>query len=178
MKQDEQQISVNEIIPGLWLGNETAATNYEFIASCNISNIVNATKHIPCKWVKSLNIDYYRIPVNDPGPNVNIDNEDNICMLNNLPQVTKYINDNLKNKKNILVHCHAGIQRSATVILVYLIEYVYTVGEMDARLKFSLRHLLNCRPIAFYEGSCCNFKPAIINYLINLYSKSFNNNNN
>src|SRR6185437_8475909 len=89
-----QEISANEIIPGLWLGNEESSQNENFIKKAKISVIVNVTKHIPCKWSRS-NIGYYQIPVNDPGPGAELDQEDNQVMIRELPFVLEYINLNL-----------------------------------------------------------------------------------
>src|ERR1700678_1003123 len=113
-------ISVNEIIPGIWVGDEESSRNIEFIKKANIKVIINATRNIPCTWEKN-NIEYYRLSVNDPGPNTDIDKPDNMTMLNHIPFVLNFININHTKGNNILIHCHAGIQRSATIMLIYLI---------------------------------------------------------
>lgn len=38
-------------------------------------------------------------------------------------EATTYINDSIKNGGNVFVHCWAGISRSATLIIAYLIKY-------------------------------------------------------
>jgi protein-tyrosine phosphatase len=163
-------ISVNEIVPGLWLGNEEASQSDEFLKKANIGVIVNATKHIPCKWKKAhfVNVDYYRVPVNDPGPTSDLDQEDNKIMLSHLPHVVKYININLKSNKNVLVHCHAGIQRSAAIVLAYLMAHYYVTGHKKDRLQKSLRHIMQNRPVVFYEGTVMSFRPAVTQYIIDI----------
>lgn len=167
----ETKVSADEVIPGLWIGNEEASQSRDFLKKANISAIVNATKYIPNKY--PLEIDYYQISINDPGfiPFNNLydfDQEDNMIMLKNLPFVVDFIHKHLQQKQNVLVHCRAGIQRSATVVLAYLITYVYRCGTKRERLRKSLRRLLESRPISFYGGKKINFGPAIGRYIIDL----------
>lgn len=157
-------LSVNEIIPNLWLGNENSSQNIDFLRSANISLIINATKHIPNTYEK--NIDYYRVPVNDPGPINYADQEDNNIMSSHIHIVLELIRENLLAGKTVLVHCHAGRIRSATIVLLYLVKYVYT-GEKKTRLRKSLRLLLSNRPCVFHYGTNTSFKPAIIDFIRN-----------
>ena len=57
-------ISVNEIIPGLWLGNSKAALDINFLKQNKIDLIINCTPNIPF-ISNNINIETYRIPVND-----------------------------------------------------------------------------------------------------------------
>jgi protein-tyrosine phosphatase len=48
----------------------------------------------------------------------------------------KFINDNIKNKKNVLVHCHAGISRSSTIVIMYLmVKYKITMQKAYEYVK-------------------------------------------
>jgi len=167
---EKKLLSANEIISGLWLGNEEASQNIDFLNKANITAVVNATKHILCKWQKYpyRKIDYYRVPVNDPGPTSNIDQEDNIVMFQHLPSVLNFIDMHRQNGENVLIHCHAGIQRSATIVLAYLMTYVYKIGCKKDRLRYSLRHLMRNRPAVFYSGYNISFRPAISQYIVNM----------
>lgn len=170
VENNKQLVSANEIIPGLWLGNEEASQDLNFLKTSNITVIVNATKHIPCRWEKYSGMNYYRVPVNDPGPAnyVNFDQEDNVVMLYHLPFVLEFIRENLNKNRNVLVHCHAGIQRSATVVLMYLMTFIYAKSCKKNRLRYSIRHILKTRPIVFYSGTGMSFRPAILQYVSNL----------
>ena len=46
----------------------------------------------------------------------------------------KFINDAINKKEGVLVHCHAGISRSSSVILAYLIKYLKM--NLDKALTF------------------------------------------
>ena len=83
----------NEILPGLFLGSIEASENFDFIQKNNISVIVNCSKDIVNKyslnllkpiedapqdvqkWLydNSFYIKYYRIPVNDSGKSIDIE---------------------------------------------------------------------------------------------------------
>lgn len=157
-------LSANEIIPGIWLGNESASADLNFLKTLNINCIVNATDRIPCKFYKQ-GINYYQIPVGDPGPTSDLDQPDNALMLKHIPQVLLYIDNNRKKNKNILIHCHAGIQRSATVVLLYLIKHFFNDDNIKDRYQKALTIMIKNRPIVFYNGQSMSFKPVIIAYL-------------
>lgn len=155
--------NAHEIIPGLWLGNIEASEDEIFMNINNIKFVINATNDIPCKFRE---IDYYRVSVDDPGPWLNMENEDNQIMLKEFPYLMIYLRHHLTNKHNVLVHCYAGVQRSAIIVLLYLMLYVYN-GTKEERFKLAYVHLMRKRPYVFNNGSQIHFKPALIEYLKN-----------
>ena len=104
----------NEILSGLWLGNILDAKNKEFINSLDM--VINRSKDIPFLSKNTKNI---RIPIDD-----NLEEKEIKNLFKFLPKVTSYIHSVLNNNNNILVHCYAGKQRSASVIVAYLIRYL------------------------------------------------------
>lgn len=108
-------MKVKEIIPGLWLGDKEISENIQFYKDNEIDIVINCSTDLPFIY---LDIEKVRLKVND-----NLKNEEIIKMYENLDYITKYINDNLLLCKNILVHCYAGKQRSATIIIAYLLKY-------------------------------------------------------
>ena len=155
----------NEIIPGLWLGDENAAKDYKFIKNAGINVVVNATKHIPNKFEKS--IDYIRIPINDPGPGVNADQEDNVLLLKMLTDLLPLMRLYLQKGRRILVHCHAGRMRSATIVLCFLYKYYYKTGSAKNRLYRSIHKILRNRPVAFNHGSYTSFPFTVVEFIYN-----------
>jgi protein-tyrosine phosphatase len=58
----------------------------------------------------------------------------------------------LRKKTNVLVHCYAGISRSATLIINYLCRNLYTYNDLSNEnpvnvLNYSLNFAKNKRPI-------------------------------
>ena len=121
--------SYTQILPGLWLGNEAASQNEDFIRKNRITLIVNCSKKIPNTFENRMfgqptipGIRYIRLPVNDPGPLVSPSrNQDNLDMIILIPQAARAIHHALQRGEHVLVHCHAGAQRSASVVIYYLL---------------------------------------------------------
>lgn len=126
----------DEIIPRLWLGNYKSSQNINFIKKNNISLIINCTKNIPS--INTRGVDVYRVPVEDNLEPVEIDRM-TICIREILPIIHKaYMMG-----RSILVHCVAGMQRSAIIVLSYLYEYhIHDVKKI-------LRLMKKRRPIVF-----------------------------
>jgi protein-tyrosine phosphatase len=148
---DKYNISYNEIIPGLWLGDKNSSHNTDFLTEKKIKCIINCSVDLP--FINDSSIIKKRIPVND-----DLSFEANKTILKYLNKCLEFIHENILNNKNILVHCYAGKQRSATIILCYLIKYAKINKNIGVELIKSKREE------AFTPG--INFE-----YSINLYCK-------
>jgi protein-tyrosine phosphatase len=141
-------MSVCEVMPGLWLGNIKIAQNLSFFETNNIHCVINCSKDIPFYCNKCENI---RISVND---------DLKISEINKLyeyfDKAADFINSRLLDNKNILVHCYAGKQRSASIIVVYLMKYC------DLSLKNSIIVLKSKREIVFTPT--INFRKSLLKY--------------
>jgi protein-tyrosine phosphatase len=144
--------SADEILPGLWLGNQATSQSKNFIKNNKISLVVNATKHVDSKFLGDIH--YIRVPVNDPGVLgiASEGNEDVEIMKKSIPLVLKQILKFRKGGRNVLVHCHAGAQRSAIIVLAYLL-YRGHFNNIDKAINY----IVSKRPIAFFGGSSVNF---------------------
>jgi Dual specificity phosphatase, catalytic domain len=151
---NEFVVSVTEVIPGLWLGNQAASQSEKFVRSNRIGLIINATKHIPCRF-RGRGPMYVRVPVNDHGfvgPDQNVE-----IMKKYLPELMRLIIRARRRGIPILVHCHAGAQRSAIIVAAYLL-YRGHVGSVSEAVE----KLVKARPIAFFGGKSVNFLGAIM----------------
>tara|TARA_B110000967_G_C18541645_1_gene390925 strand:- start:63 stop:506 length:444 start_codon:yes stop_codon:yes gene_type:complete len=138
--------SANEILSGLWLGNIIDSQTEEFINNMDI--VINCSKDIPFYTKTTKNI---RIPIHD-----NLEQSEIRNLLKFLPKITTFIHTSLLNNKNILIHCHAGKQRSASVIVAYLMKYLKITLEKAIILVKSKRNII--------FTPCINFKAALINF--------------
>lgn len=137
-------MDANEIVPGLWLGNINASQDTVFLNTKDIHTVFNCTKTIP--FVVSIP-KKYRLPVDDNLQEEEIRNME----LWSFEAVYKLIQE-LK-EGPVLVHCHAGVQRSAAVVAMYLI------AVKGLKTEEAIDYIKERRPIAFTHQA--NFLRAI-----------------
>jgi protein-tyrosine phosphatase len=126
----------DQIIPQLWLGNFNSSQNIDFIRRNQISVIVNCTKDLPFLYIDGIY--KYRIPVHD-----NLQSDEIISMTKWIRKILPIIKEHYQNGRSILIHCAAGMQRSAIVVLSFLYTY-FSVDPKTALIKIRVK-----RPIAF-----------------------------
>jgi len=135
----------NEIIPRLWLGNRKASQDVVWVRRNNITSVFNATKDIPFASGTEF---MYRVPVDDNLQDDEIRNME----LWSWEIVFKVLKD-YNAGKCILIHCAAGMQRSAAIVAMVLIAtYRCTTDE-------AIKYIKRKRPIAFFGQA--NFYKAI-----------------
>ena len=143
--QFEDANPADEIIPGIWLGSYKAASNPQWLANNRIGCVFNCTKDIafhPTTPVK------YRVPVDDNLKDEEIRNLE----LWSYEIVFKLLKE-YKKGKPILVHCAAGMQRSAACMAMFLITLKH-MKPIEA-----ITYIRSKRPIAFRPA--VNFRKAI-----------------
>jgi atypical dual specificity phosphatase len=96
---------MSKIITNLYLGDRNDVNN-------SYDLVVNCTKDIPY----STNKQKIRVPVDDTS-------EDNDLLLSYLPWAIQQIHTVWAHGGTILVHCFAGVSRSASVVAAYLMKY-------------------------------------------------------
>tara|TARA_B100001094_G_C18163226_1_gene790555 strand:+ start:1606 stop:2157 length:552 start_codon:yes stop_codon:yes gene_type:complete len=108
--------SMNEIIDGIYIGDIYAASDFNNLKNNNIKSIVCCVVGIDDLYPKNIN--YLNLDL--------IDNcDENITRV--FEDSNKFIEKNVKNNKKILIHCIAGVSRSVTLLVCYLIKnYDYT----------------------------------------------------
>lgn len=127
---------VNKIIEGLFITNYSSALDPNNIMENNIQTVINCTK---TNDKVNLNIDYLQIPIDDP-PSYS-----DIQFLNtNFMDIFLFIDKSLFNRRNVLVHCVMGSQRSATVIAIYLMV------KFGLKYPDAIAYIKEKRPICFW----------------------------
>ena len=108
LKEDNKPV---EIIPHLFLGSIGSASNLKQLQNYKITHIVCCASGV--KNFFPENFKYYNINL--------LDSEKE-----NIKQYFKdsydFIDEAIKNKGNVLVHCHAGVSRSSTIIIAYIMK--------------------------------------------------------
>lgn len=140
----------DEIIPGLWLGNRAAAGDVSFAKQKNIRAIFNCTKDIPF-----LNADIprkYRVPVDDSLQKEDIDKLES-WSYEIVYKIAQEYRRGQAEGSTVLVHCAAGMQRSAASVAMYLI------ATQNMTTDQAITYIQSKRPIAFRPGA--NFEKSI-----------------
>jgi hypothetical protein len=137
--------NADQIIPNVWLGNLKAAQDEQFLKNSGIQAVFNCTKDAP---FHSSVRRRYRVPVDD-----NLQEEE-IRNLELWSYETVYkLMKEYKEGRPILIHCHAGMQRSPAVTAMFLMA-LYHMSADQAKA-----YIRNKRPIAFFPSA--NFEKSI-----------------
>lgn len=126
----------NEIISGLWIGDSHIAGDVKFLKNKKITTIVNCTDSLGFTDYKGIN-HKLRVSVKDNLKQSQIDK-----MYAYFDKITTRINQLLQSGEVILIHCHAGKQRSVAVTTAYLMRYA------KLPLKYTIRMIQTKRPVA------------------------------
>jgi protein tyrosine phosphatase len=128
-----------EIVPRIWIGSRADALNPEFMQKHSIGMIVNCTRDVAMPFSRSiLSI---RIPVDDH-PNYN----DVFCKYIR-PAISKmHMFLRRTRGRNILVHCAAGISRSASTVAAFL------MSEYRIPASKSIQFIQSRKPETFHGG--------------------------
>mmetsp|Transcript_1640 Transcript_1640/g.3529 ORF Transcript_1640/g.3529 Transcript_1640/m.3529 type:complete len:186 (+) Transcript_1640:3278-3835(+) len=137
----------NLIIPGLYLGSVAAAQSSYSLRSLGITHILTVADAIPPKFPRRIE---YKI--------VEVTDEETTALLPYFDECVEFIQKAIADGGSVLVHCLAGVSRSATIVTAYLMK----VEGMD--LNQALKHIRQKRPLA-------NPNPGFINQLRD-YSES------
>lgn len=145
----------DEIVPGLWLGNKVAAADELFADQKNIRAVFNCSKDIPFNPIIPRQ---YRVPVDDSRQEPDINNMEK-WSFEIVYKIAYEMRKATAEKSAILVHCAAGMQRSAAATAMYLIA---TQGMTTDQ---AIMYIRKKRPIAFqpepnFERSIRGFEAA------------------
>ena len=146
--------NVDEIIPGLWLGDEISSYNETFLKQHNIKYIIRVLPETD-QARKYDYVTYIHLPIKD----------ESMCQkdLNNLFEKVNYLIKNIiTNKCKVLVHCKRGHHRSAAFVAAFLIRYLHL------SFRQAVRHINKIRPCALRRDTCMT--KALYNYYILLAS--------
>jgi dual specificity MAP kinase phosphatase len=110
------ETSADEILPGLWIGNKAASTDRVFLATHKVTAVFNCTKNL---IFDSSVKNQYRVPLDD-----NLEPEEIRNMELWAPEIAYKIATEMRRVAGtgeaVLVHCHAGMQRSTTACAFFL----------------------------------------------------------
>lgn len=140
-----------EIEPGLWIGSSKDSKDREFMESHDVRLVVNCTHNLPRKF---LHLDFVRVPVHD-------NRDDDRLMFRHLPEAVEAIRDHRARGNAVLVHCFAGVSRSATVCAAYLVrERGMSVEEAIAAIQAKKPETFGSRPV--FEKALRDYHRSVV----------------
>lgn len=131
----------DKITNNIYLGNYKASHN-DSINSAKFDVVVNCTATLPFNSNKTHN---YRLPVYD-----DLTTRSNVLLFENIMRILPILHMHVKNNDRILIHCKAGMQRSVTLVIAYLVKY-HNLSMEDARFLVKSK-----RSVAYMTGSNFN----------------------
>ncbi|XP_043913782.1 dual specificity protein phosphatase 10 [Protopterus annectens] len=111
---DIENTELTKILPFLFLGNEHDAQDVEKMRVMNIGYIINVTTHLPLYHYDEGTFKYKRLPATDS-------NKQNLRQY--FEEAFEFIEEAHQVGKGLLIHCQAGVSRSATIVIAYLMKH-------------------------------------------------------
>jgi len=153
--------NVNEIIPGLYLGDKRAATDLDLLSKLELSHI--------------LSVDLVPLPqvVTSAFPNmailqVNVADMVNEDLLSHFEKSNKFIKEGIHHG-NVLVHCYHGVSRSTTLVLAYLMKskkwsLARALDEVKAKRPIICPNEGFINQLELYEAMSCKLDKSFLPY--------------
>ena len=144
----------------LFLGNYYDATDVSMLQELGITHVLDATsENLSSACASSLGLSYLPIPVWD---------QEGADIASHFPAALAFISAASEAQGRVLVHCRAGISRSATLVMAYLMR----AGHAGS-LREALKTVVEQRPYVLPNVS---FREQLLDYEMSLFSKrSFEN---
>ncbi|KRZ76781.1 Dual specificity protein phosphatase, partial [Trichinella papuae] len=150
-KVDSCSLFPVEIIPYLYLGNAANASDISVLQKYNINYVVNVTRNLPNAFESDARFKYLQIPIDDNWSQ---------NLASHFPKAIQFINEARSKKCGVLVHCLAGISRSVTVTVAYLMQTLSL--SLDDAYDMVKRHKPNISPNFDFLGQLVEFERRMV----------------
>ncbi|XP_044160378.1 dual specificity protein phosphatase 7-like [Bufo gargarizans] len=139
-----------QILPYLYLGCAKDSANLDILGKYNIRYILNVTPNLPNAFEHNGDFKYKQIPISDHW-------SQNLSQF--FPEAISFIDEARSNKCGILVHCLAGISRSVTVTVAYLMQKLNL--SLNDAYDFVKRKKSNISPNFNFMGQLLDFERTL-----------------
>ncbi|KAM8929925.1 dual specificity protein phosphatase 7-like [Pelodytes ibericus] len=139
-----------QILPYLYLGCAKDSSNLDILGKYNIRYILNVTPNLPNMFEHNGDFKYKQIPISDHW-------SQNLSQF--FPEAISFIEEARSNKSGILVHCLAGISRSVTVTVAYLMQKLNL--PLNDAYDFVKRKKSNISPNFNFMGQLLDFERTL-----------------
>ncbi|XP_043206824.1 dual specificity protein phosphatase 10-like [Amphibalanus amphitrite] len=107
-----EKARVTQILPFLYVGNQQDAKDLDSLKNCGITRVLNVTAHVP-GYHQQQGISYKTLPAADSG-------QQNISQY--FDEAVEFIDCARRLGTRVLVHCVAGVSRSPTIAIAYIMK--------------------------------------------------------
>ena len=153
-EDDSPAVSENmapfQILPHLYLGCRKVAASLRSLKENHISRILNVTSSVPNQFKDLDGFVYKQIAVED---------SHEVDMIQHLPEAFCFIEDARNRGERVLVHCHAGMSRSVTVIIAYLMKY--HDHTLESAFDFVKQRKRNISPNFSFMGQLIEYESML-----------------
>ncbi|XP_023995447.1 dual specificity protein phosphatase 7-like [Salvelinus sp. IW2-2015] len=139
-----------QILPYLYLGCAKDSTNLDVLGKYNIKYILNVTPNLPNMFEHDGDFKYKQIPISDHW-------SQNLSQF--FPEAISFIDEARSKKCGILVHCLAGISRSVTVTVAYLMQKLNL--SLNDAYDFVKQKKSNISPNFNFMGQLLDFERTL-----------------
>ena len=136
-------LPIERVDEHVYIGNKIGAEDIVYLKNNGITHIINTAAEVPNYHESTTGIRYFKLQLtDDPRPSV-----DNLLKI--LEPCYNFITSAVSSsggRARVLVHCAAGVSRSASVVVYYLMKK-NTMGFQKALAKLrTVRHWVNPNP--------------------------------
>ncbi|XP_038668562.1 dual specificity protein phosphatase 7 [Scyliorhinus canicula] len=139
-----------QILPYLYLGCAKDSANLDVLGKYGIKYILNVTPNLPNMFENDGQFKYKQIPISDHW-------SQNLSQF--FPEAISFIDEARSKKCGILVHCLAGISRSVTVTVAYLMQKLNL--SLNDAYDFVKRKKSNISPNFNFMGQLLDFERTL-----------------
>ncbi|XP_072483092.1 dual specificity protein phosphatase 9 [Notamacropus eugenii] len=139
-----------QILPNLYLGSAQDSANMDMLAKLGIRYILNVTPNLPNLFEKDGDIHYKQIPISDHW-------SQNLSQF--FPEAIDFIDEAVSQNCGVLVHCLAGISRSVTVTVAYLMQKLHL--SLNDAYDLVKRQKSNISPNFNFMGQLLDFERSL-----------------
>uniref|UniRef100_UPI00398F5561 dual specificity protein phosphatase 10-like n=1 Tax=Pristiophorus japonicus TaxID=55135 RepID=UPI00398F5561 len=144
---DIENAEISPILPFLYLGNERDAQDLARLRRLNVGYVINVTTHLPLYHAQAGAMHYKRLPATD-------NSKQNLRQY--FEEAFEFIEEAHQSGKGVLVHCQAGVSRSATLVIAYLMKH--TLMTMTDAYKYVKGKRLIISPNLNFMGQLLEFE--------------------
>ena len=139
----------SQVLPFLILGNERDSSNAELLRELGVTHILNVTSHLPNHFEKD-GLVYKRLPATDSC-------HQNLSQY--FQEAFAFIDSVAEANGKVLIHCQAGVSRSATITIAYIMRK--TQMSMVDAYKFVKTKRVIIAPNFNFMGQLLEFEKTL-----------------